>query len=199
MERVAITGRDRRWGTFLHLLAKAHKARTVLELGACAGISGCYLASPDNVAEFMTVEGSPALAKLASDSLQQISPAGAVVNALFDDAIDQDVPRLKNPIDYAFIDGHHERIATIHYYERLIPYLAQPAIVVFDDIAWSADMNEAWNQLAARPEFRYAIDLGHIGVCLYDPSSVNEAPRYWDLQSVLGRTKIGKPHGWKKD
>jgi predicted O-methyltransferase YrrM len=199
MERIAITGRDRRWGTFLHLLAKATKATSVLELGACAGISGCYLATPESVVEFMTVEGSPTLANLASDNIRKVFPSGVVVSSLFDDAIDNDIPRLKQPIDYAFIDGHHESIATIHYYERLVPHLAPKAVVVFDDISWSADMNTAWEELSSRSEFSHAMDVGPIGVCLYDSLSANEPPQYWDLRPILGRPTIGDPHGWKKE
>ncbi len=33
------------WGTFLYLCSQSFRARTILELGSCAGISGCYLAS----------------------------------------------------------------------------------------------------------------------------------------------------------
>src|SRR5215210_1798136 len=35
------------WGIFLYLCSQSFRARTVLELGSCAGISGCYLASSE--------------------------------------------------------------------------------------------------------------------------------------------------------
>jgi len=198
MQHVARTGKKKHWGVFLHLLGEAHGARTIFELGSCAGISGCYIASADSVKEFITVEGSSALAKMADQNIRRVFPTAKVINSLFDDAIDQEVPKLKQSIDYVFIDGHHERIATIHYYERLLPYLSQKAIVVFDDISWSYDMREAWKELSARREFCHAVDLGEMGVCIYDPSSTGEDVRYWDLQPILGRYPIGDHPGWER-
>ena len=46
------------WGAFLYLCANANRARTILELGGCAGVSGCYLASGKNCDTFITIEGS---------------------------------------------------------------------------------------------------------------------------------------------
>jgi hypothetical protein len=45
------------WGAFLFLCAKTCGARTILELGGAAGISGCYLASSPKCKRFITVEG----------------------------------------------------------------------------------------------------------------------------------------------
>ena len=41
-----------KWGTFLHLCANASGAKTILEFGTSAGISGCYLASAENCERF---------------------------------------------------------------------------------------------------------------------------------------------------
>lgn len=200
MNQIAQTGKSRRWGIFLHLLVKNSNAGTVLEFGSCAGISGCYLASPDCVDTFITVEGSPPLARIAEENIHTVAPRGIVVNSSFDEAIDQELPKLPTKIDAVFIDGHHEKIATIHYYERVNPYLNNKAIVVFDDISWSHDMREAWNILSSRPEFTHVIDLGQIGICMYDryQTERRKEPMYWDLQTVFGRVKIGDPHGWKQ-
>ncbi|MDX5420729.1 MAG: class I SAM-dependent methyltransferase [Hymenobacteraceae bacterium] len=194
MAQLAKTGKDKRWGTFMHLLAKAAQARRIFELGACVGISGCYLASTGFVQRFITVEGSGALAQLAGASIHQVYPEGQVVNTLFDEAIKNILPTLHEKFDLVFIDGHHEKIATIHYYEKLKPFLADNALVVFDDICWSQDMREAWEVLSAKPDFSHSLDLGVLGVCLYNPGGES---RYWDLQPIVGKTPIGKPQGWR--
>src|SRR6185312_4343070 len=112
-----------------------------LELGACAGISAIYLSSAPQMKSLITVEGSAPLAGLAAESLQPFSHA-RVVNALFDDAIDAELPGVK--LDLAYIDGHHEKVATIHYFNKIRPYLQPGAVVIFDDVSWSRDMREAW-------------------------------------------------------
>lgn len=198
MERIAKTGKNRRWGAFIYLLARSFNVKTVFELGACAGISGLYLASAKSVERLVTVEGSKSLAEIAKESLACAGNA-KVVNALFDDAIDSELPALSSKIDMAFIDGHHEKIATIHYLDKLLPFVRGGAVVVFDDISWSQDMREAWGVICRRKEFLHAVDLGAIGVCItknrFD-SKMSE-PIYWDLRSISGKRAIGKPKGWE--
>lgn len=185
-EQAARTGVARKWGEFLHLLARG----TVLELGSCAGISGSYLAT--GCERLITVEGSPSLAALAQETIGRISDRATVVNALFDDAID-DLLDAGQPIDLAFIDGHHEKVATIHYFDRLYPLLLSGSVVVFDDIYWSDDMQDAWQELSHRTEFATAVNLGKLGVCVVG----NGPPTQVNASLATGRWKPGTPWGWQ--
>jgi len=187
-ERVAATGKDRRWGTAMYLIAREFQCTSGIELGTCAGISAMYIASVPSIKRYVTVEGSPALAAIARDTLADF-PSVEVVNAPFEDALELDLK-----VDFAFVDGHHEQQATIHYAKRLRPKLAEQAIVIFDDISWSADMRAAWDQLRTWSHWSHAIDLGAIGVCIAD--SDQTPPRQWDLQPIVGRVRISTPWGW---
>ncbi|MFC1792139.1 O-methyltransferase [Planctomycetota bacterium] len=194
MDKIATTGKNRRWGTVLYLLARSFRSTTVLEFGSCAGISACYLSSAPSVNKLITVEGSKDLAIIAEDSLARFAGKSKVVNSLFDDAIDNELPMLEGKIDYVYIDGHHEKIATIHYFDKLLPYLMENALVVFDDISWSYDMREAWDILRKREEFSHAMDLGVIGVCiLKDNIRKKTAPENWNLQPIVGKRRIHTP------
>lgn len=192
--QVARTGKGRRVGTFLHLLANEARARHILELGTCAGISGSYLGSVPACERFTTVEASPRLCEVAREVLAVTAPGARVVNGLFDEALDQLLPSL-DPVDFLFIDGHHEKVATIHYWQRVAPKLADRAIVVFDDISWSQDMREGWDFLRRQPAFSHAFDLGSMGVCIH--SIVPAEPRQWDLRALTGTRKISSPWGWR--
>jgi predicted O-methyltransferase YrrM len=192
--KAAATGKKKRWGAFMHMLARERQCRNFLELGSCVGMSGSYLASAPSRETFRTVEGAPGLARVAQEVLNKVSPGAEVINALFDHALDAILPRTA-PIDFLFIDGHHEKIATIHYWQRCLPHLADGALVVFDDISWSQDMRDGWDFLRVQSQFSEAIDLGVIGVCVH---SANRAtPRQWDMQPIVGTTRIGTPWGWK--
>ena len=197
MEEIARTGKNQYWGTFLHLLASCSKSRTIVELGSCAGISGCYLSSSPLCKRFVTVEGSDSLARLAQKNLTQVNDKAFVYNMLFDKAMDVFLPKMEQGIDFVFIDGHHEKVATIHYFERIRPNLNRGGVIVFDDISWSYDMREAWNHLSKLTEFTHSLDLGVIGVCIWDGYN-SQNPLYWDLQPVIGKVSIGNPHGWQK-
>ncbi len=183
------------WGIVLYLLARKSKAKFMLELGSCAGISGAYLASSEHCEMLHTVEGSSPLASLSSQTISQISSKFEVHNKLFDDALDKLLPNIEQ-IDLAFIDGHHEKIATIHYWQRIAPKMNDGGIVIFDDISWSQDMRDCWNYLSTQSDFSHAMDLGAIGVCICG-TPLHTKPFYWNLQPVVGKKRIGTPHGWK--
>jgi predicted O-methyltransferase YrrM len=198
MGKVAFTGKNRKWATALHLISREFQSTSGIELGTCVGISAIYLASHEKMQQFITVEGSVSLAATARKSLQDL-PHVSVVNQLFDEAIDTQVVQTGALLDLAYIDGHHEKIATIHYFERLRPFLKAGGVVLFDDISWSADMREAWDLIKVSAAFSHAIDLGAVGVCILKASTEpsDTIPHYWDLQPLVGKFPIGQPHGWK--
>ena len=154
------------WGIFLYLCSQSFRARTILELGSCVGISGCYLASSEHCERFVTVEASPELASLAGANIRQVSKEAEVVNAFFDDALNEILPALRGGIDLAYIDGHHTYEATLHYFRRLEPHLNEGGLVVFDDIHLSEGMFRAWQVIKGWEGFAYTISAGRFGVCL---------------------------------
>ncbi|MBA2450111.1 MAG: class I SAM-dependent methyltransferase [Chloroflexi bacterium] len=159
------------WGSFLHLCARATRAGTILELGGCAGISGCYLASSPTCTRFVTIEGSSDLAGLAGSNLRQIADHAVVVNSLFDAGLDQILPTFADGLDLVHIDGQHEKVATLHYLERLIPHLNPGALVVFDDIHWTDDMLGAWGAVGRRPGIASTVDVGRFGLAIWGPGA----------------------------
>lgn len=198
MERIAKTGKDQKWGSVLYLLGKGFRSEYGLELGSCAGISALYLSSIPTMKRLVTVEGSEALSEIAKQSVSERSNV-EVLNMRFEEAIANIHEKLPHPIDFAYIDGHHEKVATLHYFNKIIPHLKPGALVIFDDISWSHDMREAWDSLSQRKDFSHTIDLGEVGVCVMrDRTSSDDAPpRHWDLQPIIGRRPIGDPAGWK--
>jgi predicted O-methyltransferase YrrM len=172
------------WGTFLYLCSASFRARTVLELGGCAGISGCYLASSEYCERFITVEASPELAALARMNIRQVSGEAQVVNARFDDALDEILPTLVRGLDLVYIDGHHKFEPTLHYFRRVERYLNKSAVVVFDDIHLSQEMYQAWELLRTMQGARYTIDAGRFGLFFWDGGSTT--PVSYNLSQYLG-------------
>ena len=200
MEQIALTGKNQIWATVLYMIAKEFGVTTILELGTCAGISALYLSAAPQVKQLLTVEGSSALAEIARESLKDRKNT-SVINCMFDQAFDEVLPSINWKLDLAYIDGHHEKTATIHYFNRVLPFMnvdSDSSVVIFDDISWSYDMRDAWKQLSMRSEFAHSIDMGEIGVCiLRKQGSPETRPQVWDAQPLVGRHPIGDPDGWK--
>lgn len=171
------------WGTFLYLCATAARARTVLELGTAAGISGCYLASAPSCRRFITVEGDAGRARLAATHLRQFNANVEVVNASFEAAIERLLPSLPDGIDLAFIDGDKTKGAYLALLDRLSPRLNPGALVLFDDIQWF-DAQEDWKALSARRGLSFVVNAGRFGVCVWD--GIAARPQTFTLYGLAG-------------
>lgn len=181
------------WGELLLLLVRNLRPQTVLELGTCLGISGAYMAAGlalNGHGRLVTIEGAPALADKARENLTDLGLRGEVVAGLFRDTLIEVASELQ-PVEFALIDGHHDEEATLTYFSQLLPYLDNDAVVVFDDIAWSEGMAQAWMSLRVHERVRMALSLEAIGICLVgnagapDGASVFELPTVTRMRSAL--------------
>ena len=186
-------------GQMIHLVAKETEAKTLIEFGSCVGIGASYLASVPGCKRFITMEASKELSEIARASVHTVNPDGEIYNEFFNDALDHLLPTLTDGIDFAWIDGHHEKTATIHYFERIKPYLNENAIVAFDDIHWSQDMLDGWNHLRHLPDFSHSVDVGMCGLCVWTGGGTE--PKQWSLKEYTrsGVWKPLKPAGWTGD
>ncbi len=151
------------WGRVLYSLAKERRPAAILEMGTCFGISTAYLATGHPSARVTTLEGEPAYIDIAREGFEHLGIRPEVVAGRFQDTLTPALDDL-GQVELAFVDGHHEEEATLAYFELLLPRLAPGAIVVFDDIAWSEGMENAWRTITARPEVGAAVDLRRLGV-----------------------------------
>ncbi len=180
----------RLWGTVLMKLAKGSKARAILELGSCAGISTCYLAASH--ARVVGVEGSETLSALADEHVRRVSGTAQVVQARFDDVLDHLDEVIGRP-GLVYIDGEHTRTARLHYLDRVLPHLDPGALVVFDDIHLSDELWQAWGESQQRAGIAAAVNLGRFGVCVCGPETPT---RRFDFSRYTGWLRIGSAR-WK--
>jgi predicted O-methyltransferase YrrM len=152
----------------LFRLVREFKPTRCLELGTNLGVSAAYQAAAlelNGGGALDTLEGSRILAGLAQRHLAELELAVRVHRGRFQDLLPGLLPRLE-PLDYVFVDGHHDQQATIGYFAQLYPHLTPGALVVFDDIAWSEGMAEAWRVIQADERVRVALSVGSMGVTL---------------------------------
>ena len=153
------------WARFIYSLVKEHKPKTILELGTCCGFSSIYMSKANSDSKIYTIEGACEVAKIASENIkkakcknivQKIGKFSDVLKPLLDDL---------QYIDFAFIDGHHNRDATIEYFKIIKPFLNPKSILIFDDISWSKGMREAWNIIIQDKDIKKYDDLTKLGIC----------------------------------
>jgi predicted O-methyltransferase YrrM len=157
-------------GLLLMKLMQSIQPKRVLELGTSVGISAMYQAAGLEIngrGNMITLEGAPAVAAIAAANLRQLGlgERAEVVVGRFKDTLPEALTR-GGPIDFAFIDGHHDFVATLEYFEQIKPSLSACAVVVFDDISWSSGMTAAWKKIVADPKVGLVVDIFSMGLCV---------------------------------
>lgn len=155
------------WCRVLFELAKRVRPRYVVEMGTNLGISGSYLAAgleEAGAGALVSLEGSPHKAAIAQEGFEALGLSGRVeiVVGDFGDTVDGVLARLGAGIDLAFIDGFHQREATLAYHEGFVR-VAERAILAYDDIRWSSGMAEAWRRIRADDRVATSVDAQTLG------------------------------------
>ena len=157
------------WGCLLFKLVRKLKPLSCVELGACVGISASYQAAALNIngqGSLITIEGSPEVAGVAKETIEALNLHDtSVVIGRFIDTL-EDVLQSARPVDFFFNDGHHDHDAVIEYFNQTVPYLAERAVIVFDDISWSPGMRKAWTRIEDDERVSASIDLKKIGIAV---------------------------------
>ncbi len=159
------------WCRFLFALVRGARPVSCIEMGTAVGISASYQAAAlrlNGSGRLLTMEGAPTLAEVARANWRELGlDEIEVAVGRFADTLPSALPA-RRPLDYVFVDGHHDGDATLAYFEMLLPHLAPRAFVVFDDVAWSDGMRRAWRTIAGDARVARAVDLGAVGVAAID-------------------------------
>jgi predicted O-methyltransferase YrrM len=154
---------------FLLDLIRVLKPRNGIELGTNLGISAAYIASAMRLNGFgtlATIEGDPSLSGIAASNFRRLGLDNcSLVTGRFEERLTATLAQV-SPIDFAFIDGHHDEIATVAYFDEIRRRASAQAVVLLDDIRWSPGMLKAWSHVS---QGRDCIDLGKMGLVFVDP------------------------------
>lgn len=146
----------------------------IIELGTCLGVTSIYLQKAAPEATVYTLEGSPETAAIAKETfinagLDKIE----LIVGNFDDTLTGIINSL-DKVDFVFVDGNHQKDATLRYFEWCLPKVHENTLLIFDDIYWSEGMKEAWAQIKAHPKVTVTIDLFWIGLVYFRKGQVKE-------------------------
>lgn len=137
--------------------------KTILELGTCLGFSSAYMGFFMPNAKIYTIEGSPNIAQIARENHQAFYLTSIeVFVGRFVEVLSKLLEKIK-PIDFAFIDGHHNKEATLAYFKQILPFMSGGGVMLFDDIAWSKGMKEAWQEILKSKKYTKKEDFGWMG------------------------------------
>ena len=159
--------KPKKFAQLLFRFADHFKPAYMLEFGSSLGISTLYQALPGHYQQFISMEGSSAIAKMAQAHVQQFNLQRVDIRKGNFDKILDDVLKEFPQLDYVFFDGNHQKEPTLRYFEQCLPLAHNNSLFVFDDIHWSDEMESAWETIKAHPEVQLTIDLFFIGLVFF--------------------------------
>lgn len=161
--------KPKKYSRLLHRITRYYKPTTILELGTSFGITTAYLAKGNEAAAVHTLEGAPSIATIAQKNFDELFLKNIkLIRGDFELTLPYVLHELKE-INLAFIDGNHRKEPTLKYFHHLLQYASASSILIFDDIHWSKEMEEAWQQIKEDNAVTLTIDLFFIGLVFINP------------------------------
>ncbi|MBE7174317.1 MAG: class I SAM-dependent methyltransferase [Williamsia sp.] len=159
--------KPKKFAQLLYRIVRYYQPQTIVELGTSLGVTSAYLALANRQGFVTTLEGSEAVAAVARKNFAALSLSNIkLVTGNFDATLPQLLPQT-GLIDLAFVDGNHAREPTLRYFDLLLNKTCPSSLIIFDDIHWSKEMEEAWEVIKAHPAVRLSIDLFFIGIVFF--------------------------------
>ena len=156
-----------KYSQLLFKIATYYQPKTILELGTSLGITTAYLSNSNRDSKVLTLEGAK---NIALESQQTFKTLGLQnveqIVGNFDNTLQEALNKLQL-VDFAYIDGNHRYEPTVRYYKALLPHINEDSILIFDDIHWSKEMEQAWEEIKNHEAVTLSIDLFFIGLVFF--------------------------------
>ncbi len=152
-----------KYGSLMARIIEFYNIKTVLELGTSLGVGTGYLAMASAEVKVDTIEGCPETAKVALGNLT--AQLGLENVNLEVGEFSEVLGKKGNKVyDLIYIDGNHQLKPTLEYFNFAINHTHDDSFIIFDDIHWSEEMEEAWKQIQSSEKINVSMDLFRFGI-----------------------------------
>lgn len=157
----------------LYRIVEYFEPKSILEIGTSLGLATSALALGNPKAKITTLEGCPETSRIAQEQLnksriENIKSVTTSFESFFTSK------ELDKHYDFIYFDGNHSKEATLNYFEYLLPTIHNETVWIFDDIHWSAAMEEAWEIIKKHPQVKVTIDTYQWGLVFFRKEQAKE-------------------------
>ena len=132
------------------------KSKNNLELGTSLGMATSALSLGSKNGTTTTIEGCPKTAQVAQQHFLDFDLKNINLKV---GPFETELDNIKNQtFDIIYIDGNHQKEATLDYFEKLQGSIHNDSLMIFDDIHWSESMTEAWESIKNHQSVTVTID-----------------------------------------
>lgn len=151
----------------LFRLTTYFQPNNILELGTSLGIATAAMHLGNPKAKIVTIEGCKETARIAKQQFDRYDLENInLIRSEFNAALH--MPEVSNcRFDLIYVDGNHNKEATLDYFHRLLPNVSNDSVMILDDIHWSKGMTEAWEIIKEHEQVRVSIDTFYWGLVFF--------------------------------
>lgn len=142
--------------------------KNALELGTSVGLGSIAMACKNPELRLDTVEACTNTCAIANQHFKNLNLKNISVQHTDFKTFLNDLPKGKT-YDLIYLDGHHDKQATLDYYELIKPHMHNETIFILDDIYWSKGMQEAWQRICRDNDVKLSLDLYFWGIIFFKP------------------------------
>jgi len=159
ISKVAKTaGITKKRAKLLFRLVKYLEPNSILEIGTSLGLATSALSFARPSSAITTIEGCKETSEVAREQFDFFKlKTIKLIHSEFDKAL-QSSEITSQTFDLIYIDGNHQKEATLSYFETFLPKVTNDTIMVFDDIHWSEEMTQAWETIKEHSKVTVSID-----------------------------------------
>ena len=156
----------------LFRLSKYLKPSTVLELGTSLGMATSALSLGNPEGSIITIEGCPETTSIAKKQFEEFNLKN--INLIINN-FDDELKNFQNKkFNLIYIDGNHQKEATLSYFKSLLKTINNDSLIILDDIHWSKGMTEAWEIIKQNEKVTVSIDTFFWGFVFFRKEQVKE-------------------------
>lgn len=163
-----------KYGQLLFRLANHFQAGQILELGTSLGMSTCYLAMANSRSKVISIEGCEEAAGKAQENFKKLELANISQRVGNFDSVLPEVLKELDKLDLVFFDGNHRKDPTMAYFRQCLSKTTEESVFIFDDIYWSPEMKEAWEEIKKHKEVTVTVDLFYLGIVFFRKEQVKQ-------------------------
>ena len=157
----------KRYGRLLASMASEFGRPLIVEFGTSFGISTMYLASVCGDTEVITMEGSKAAVEIAVKNFEEAGLRNIrLIAGSFEDSIHEIVNQGISP-GLIFIDGDHKKKPLLENFEKMAEISGNNTVIIIDDINYSREMEEAWNEIKQSGKVTLTLDVFRMGIVFF--------------------------------
>ena len=151
----------------LFRVAHYFQPQNVLEIGTSLGIATSAISTGNPAAKVTTLEGCPQTGAIAWKMFRQFNFANVSLKTAEFDVFLSAENLISKKYDLIYFDGNHTKKATLDYFDKLLPTITNNSCWIFDDIHWSAEMEQAWEEIKKNPHVTVTIDTFQWGFVFF--------------------------------